>query len=203
MKDAGHLKRSHRGMIPYLYILVYLHLCAASSASLIISLDSHPASGLNTLDIVLAINAPVEQRIYETSGAVLNDRIDLRLPEDITFEPVSTLTDWSWQQTLVTEDATVYSLVTYYYEGVNQESPNEFYSFLDPFSLSFKLRQVVEPSPSTVELAVAVWAAAVVPGSGLIPTTTHAVFQAVPEPVALSLIFMIGVGMLVAKRFVT
>jgi len=161
--------------VPVLTGFAILTLAAPAWAQLfesIITLDPTDLS-INQLAIQSASGSGPPLLAYESTGAVLSHRLELRTTADLEFSPLSVPPDWQWQSTLLDESGTTVRVITFYYAGNDPGTSAEFFDFATPWQASFRL---TAPSPggsgttpNTTALSIDVNGSSVIPGLGVIP----------------------------------
>ncbi len=150
--------------------------CSASAQLFLGDITLHPSDlSVNQLTLQAASEAGPLLLAYETTGAVLSHRIELRFAADLEFSVVATPPDWQVQTSLVTESGVSVQVATYFYTGTSSTNAAEFFDFANAWQASFRLREPVPAppgtSPPTIPVSVEVNASSVIPGLGTIPAS--------------------------------
>ncbi len=131
---------------------------------------------INQLTIQSAPGSSTSHLAYESTGAVLSDRIELRTSANLEFSPLSVPPDWQWQSTLLDESGTTVRVITFYYAGNDPGTSAEFFDFATPWQASFRLTDPAPggsgTTPNTTALSVEVNGSSVIPGLGVIPVSS-------------------------------
>jgi len=139
----------------------------------------------------------------ETTGAVLADRIEVRYPASLTYEPGPLEENWTSQSTTINEALSQVGITTFDYAGSDPAESDEFFSFHQPWSATFSFTDPMGGSTLVdVPVRVDVFARAPVPGSGLVSVSaTEFLVVTIPEPASPTLgVLALAVTLLRRRR---
>lgn len=158
-------------------LAVALAACAANAQLLeaVVALDPSDLS-INRLSILSDPDASTAALAFESTGAVLSDRVEIRFNAQLDFSPLEGPPGWQSQSALVNESGIPVTVVTYFFAGLDPGNSAEFVSFEEPWQVAFRLHDPAPEddsgaAPLTISMAVAVHATSIVPGFGIVPAT--------------------------------
>src|SRR5687767_1286779 len=112
----------HSFRIKFILLLLPLAFCQAVLGQLTSDL-THNANGANQLTIQDLSGAGFDWRIFEPSGVLIGDRIELRIRDNLAFYSSADPAGWSKQET--PGETSSERVITYYYTGFNNAISNE------------------------------------------------------------------------------
>ena len=186
-------------------------MTALVRADAILLVDLDPSSSLeSTLSVSQPLGTLPQMVAFESMGAVLPNRIELRYDSTLELQLASLEEGWSHQSMVINEGLTPVGLSTFFFSGFDSQNDLEFYSFYDAWEAAFSFS---DPQgalvAAEVSLQVDVFASVVLPGSGQIPVSlqgelVHNDTEIVPvsdHGSTLPMLFM-GVGMTIAGTLI-